>query len=354
MDDVYRKVQQRIDSRSVGFSATESGIEIKILKKLLTPEEANIYLCLTHKLEPIRAISDSSSIDLTTVTSLLDSLTKKGFTFPRTKAGIKYYAAAPFMHGFFEHQSMMKRMDKELAQMYEEYFKGGFRSKTHALRTIPINQPVTASGSVLPYDDVKKIIESKDKIGVVPCACASKMRVLESGCGQPIDVCITFDFYAEYEIEELKVGRWITREEALRLLEQCKEAGLVHQIGGTTESTECICNCCPDCCVSLRMFKNHPNPARLSGSNYFAEVVADQCTLCEVCIERCPMKAISAGEASIGINLDRCLGCGLCTSVCPVEAIKLRRKPAEQVKPPPSPEKYKFLRASSDFYKDME
>jgi Na+-translocating ferredoxin:NAD+ oxidoreductase subunit B len=354
MDDVYRKLQEKIDGYSVGFSATKSGIELKILQKLVTPEEAALYLILTRKLEPISAIADRAAKDPITVASLLDSLTQKGFTFPRTKPGTKYYAAAPFMHGFFEHQAMMKRMDKELALMYEAYFKDGFTAKTHALRTIPIHMPVTASGSVLPYDDVKKIIGGKEKIGVIPCACATKMRVLESGCKRPENVCISFDFYAEYEIEELKVGRWITREEAYRILDESKEAGLVHQIGGTSENTECICNCCPECCQTLRVMKRHPTPARLSGSNYFAEVVADQCTLCERCIDRCPMKAISAGQESVGVDLDRCLGCGLCTSACPVEALQLRTKPADKVKPPPSPEKYKFMRASSDFYKDME
>jgi Fe-S-cluster-containing hydrogenase component 2 len=258
------------------------------------------------------------------------------------------------MHGFFEHQAMTQQMDKELARMYESYFNNGFRSKAHALRTIPIDQPVTASGSVLPYDDVKKIIDKKEKIGVIPCACAVKMKVLESDCARPANVCISFDFYAEYQVEELKVGRWITRAEAYQILEESKDAGLVHQVGGTSESTECICNCCPDCCQTLRLLSRHPTPARLSGSNYFAEVASDQCTLCEACLERCPMKAIAAGPESVTIDRQRCLGCGLCTSTCPVEAIQLKRKPDDKIKPPPSPDKYTFLRASRDFYRDIE
>lgn len=354
MGDVYRQVQEKIDGYSVGFSATESGIELRILRKLLSPEEAGLYLHLTRKLEPVRAISERAKGDPETVAALLESLTSKGFTFPRTKGDVRYYAAAPFMHGFFEHQAVTKKMDRELAQMYEQYFKDGFKPKTKALRTIPINQPLMDASAVLPHDDVRKIIDGKTKIAVTPCACVTKMKVLESQCTSPLHVCLTFDFYAEYQIEELKVGRWITREEAYRILDQSQEAGLVHQVGGTSENTECICNCCPDCCQMLRTVKHHPSPARVMGSNYYAQVAADDCTLCDACVDRCPMQAISAGDLSVGIDLARCIGCGLCTSACPVEAIKLRTKPAEKVRPPPSPEKYKFLRPSSDFYEDLE
>jgi electron transport complex protein RnfB len=243
-------------------------------------------------------------------------------------------------------------MDRELARMYEDYFHGGFVPKTHALRTVPINQIVDVQSPILPFDDVKKIIESKSKIGLVQCACAARMRMLGSQCKRPQEVCIGFDFYAEYGIEELGVGRWITQQEAIDVIIQSEEAGLVHQTGGNSISTECICNCCPDCCVSLRAFKLFPQPARLAGSNYYAQLNQDECTLCESCVDRCPMNAISVNEDNASIDLDRCLGCGLCTSVCPVEAITLQTK--GKVKPPPSPEKYKFMRPSIDFYRDLE
>lgn len=352
MEDIYQKVQQKIDQHSVGFSTTQSGIEIQILQKLLTPEEASIYLELTHSLEPPETIARRANKEVKSIVPLLESITEKGFTFPRTKDGVRYYAAAPFMHGFFEHQAQKGVMDRELAKMYEDYFYGGFAPKTHSLRTVPINQIVEAHSPILPFDDVKKIIESKSKIIVTRCACAARMSTLDSECKRPQEVCIGFDFYAEYGAEELGVGRWITQQEALDIVIQAEEAGLVHQTGGNSISTECICNCCPDCCVGLRGFKLTPEPARYSGSNYFAQLNQDECILCEACVDRCPMTAISVTEDHAAIDPNRCLGCGLCTSVCPVEAIALRTK--DKVKPPPSPEKYKFMRPSFEFYRDLE
>ena len=50
-NDIYRRLQQRLDRYSIGFPATESGIELKILKKLFSPEDAAMFLSMTQKLE---------------------------------------------------------------------------------------------------------------------------------------------------------------------------------------------------------------------------------------------------------------------------------------------------------------
>jgi electron transport complex protein RnfB len=352
-DNIYEQLRERIDSYSVGFSATPSGIEINILQKIFTPVEAELYLHMERKLETAEAIARRAGQDKEIVRNILVEMTEKGLTFPRTKAGIKYYAAAPFMHGFFEHHAV-KGMDKELAKMYEDYKWGGFIPKTRALRTVPINISLDSHKPVMPYDDVKKIIEGKERIGLFPCACAATMKVLESGCDNPLDVCIAFDYYAEYAIEEFGTGKWITREEALDVLKRSEEAGLVHQVGGDSRNVECICNCCSDCCGALRFFKLLPNPAKFGGSNYFSRLDADLCNYCEICIDRCPMDAITSGSSNVVTNPERCIGCGLCTTTCPTEAITLEMKPENKIKPPPSPDRYTFMRSSLDYDKDVE
>ena len=47
-EDVYRKLQKHLDSMPVGFPATASGVEIRILKQLFTPDEAKIALKLEY------------------------------------------------------------------------------------------------------------------------------------------------------------------------------------------------------------------------------------------------------------------------------------------------------------------
>ncbi len=51
-EQVYNKFQKHLDNQVVGFPATRSGVEIKILKHIFTPEEAEIACCLSYKFEP--------------------------------------------------------------------------------------------------------------------------------------------------------------------------------------------------------------------------------------------------------------------------------------------------------------
>lgn len=41
---VYNDLREQLDQYSMGFPATESGVELKILKKLFSEEEAELYL----------------------------------------------------------------------------------------------------------------------------------------------------------------------------------------------------------------------------------------------------------------------------------------------------------------------
>ena len=45
---IYRKLQQHLDKMPVGYPATESGIEIKILEHLFNPDQAEIALNLVE------------------------------------------------------------------------------------------------------------------------------------------------------------------------------------------------------------------------------------------------------------------------------------------------------------------
>ena len=55
-NQVYVKLQKHLDNQAVGFPATRSGAEIKILKHIFAPEEAEIACCLNYKFEPLETI----------------------------------------------------------------------------------------------------------------------------------------------------------------------------------------------------------------------------------------------------------------------------------------------------------
>jgi len=350
---IYLQLRERLDQYALGFPATASGVEMEILQRLFTEAEAELYLQLSRSLEPVPVIAERAGHSEAETAAMLEAMTAKGVTFPKILGEQRFYAAAPFMHGFFENNAWMQE-DRELAELMERYLTGGFVANGKALKTIPVNASVKEGKAVMPFDDVVKILESKERIGVMPCPCAKHMQTLERGCQRPSEVCIGFDFYAEYCIEGLGIGRWIERQEALAILEKADQAGLVHQIGGNSDHTECLCNCCPDCCGSLRMIKQMPAPSRMTGSNFRAQPDSDACTQCEACIERCPMDALTMSDEGLSLESVRCIGCGLCSTGCPAGAISLVQKDPDKLRTLPPPEKAIFMKPSLDFEADIK
>lgn len=55
-----------------------------------------------------------------------------------------------------------------------------------------------------------------------------------------------------------------------------------------------------------------------------AVIEREQCTCCGLCIDICPLQAISLNDA-VMIDSSKCMGCGSCVNECPNEAISLSR-----------------------------
>jgi NAD-dependent dihydropyrimidine dehydrogenase PreA subunit/predicted transcriptional regulator len=291
-NNIYSRLREQLDQYGLGFATTESGVEIKILKKLFSEEEAEMYLNLSENLQSAEQIAKKANQDPKKVEELLQRMTKKGHTFPRfpKKVGEPfYYAAAPFVHGILEHQ--LNIIDKEMAELLEEFFKAGPITKpVPGLRTIPVNSAIDENLKVAPYDDAKNVIMKKERIAIAECVCNNWQTTRGGTCKQPKEVCFLFDFYAQYYVDR-GLGRWVSKEEALEKLKIAENAGLIPQFSNS-ENPEALCNCCPDCCGSLRGLKQLPQPALVVPTNYFAAVNAEMCSACETCIDRCPMDAI--------------------------------------------------------------
>jgi electron transport complex protein RnfB len=337
-EKIYRKLQQQLDLYSVGFPSTDSGIEIQILKTLFNEQQANMFLNLNPIMENISAIAQRINQSEKEVGPLLEEMASKGLVFRLEKKGQIKYGAIPFVHGLFEFQ--VKRLGKEMANLVEEYYNSGFKdsmAKNAAgfLRVIPVKKSIVTTQNIAAFDDAVEILKSKPLIVITDCICRKQRQILDMGCNKHLEACFMFGSMAQYYLDH-DMGRQITLEEGIEILALAQKQGLVTQ-PATSQNPGGMCNCCGDCCGVLSSLNSTDKPANLVFSNHTAIVEKENCTGCEICIDRCQMNAIHMDdEGCAEINDDRCIGCGLCITTCPSDALILNRKLAEKTKMPPA------------------
>jgi electron transport complex protein RnfB len=336
-DDIFRKIQKRLDGYSLGFPATDSGIEIEILKELFTEEDAGMFLNLTQRLETPEDVARRIGRPADEVAAQLSGMYKKGLVFRIKKGDTIKFGAIPFVHGLFEFQ--VANLGRRMAGLVEKYMQEGFHNAittgaTAFLRTVPVQRTLKVLHNVAAYEDASEILRKADKIVVTDCICRKQKRLVDQGCGKPLEACFMFGSMGQYYVDR-GMGREVKVDEAIRILTEAQEAGLVTQ-PATAQNPGGMCNCCGDCCGVLTSLKRHPKPAEMVFSNYFAGVDQGECSGCETCLERCQMGAIKMNDDELAeINLDRCIGCGLCVAACPEEAIQLIPKPEPLRRTPP-------------------
>jgi len=354
MKDVYESLRERLDDMSTGMPTTESRVEIRILKRLFTEEEAEFFLQLLPILETPEDAAKRLGRHRDETAELMERMANKGLLFRHRKEDMVRYSTVPFVVGIFEFQ--VGTLDRELARHMKEYFETAFgktvqSGKTPVLRSIPIRRDLVVKWPVAPYEDILEILDTQEFIAVAPCICRKEARLNEEGCDKPIENCFVFGSNAHYYVDN-RMARYIGKEEAKEIVKRNEEAGLVMQ-PFNSQKFGGMCSCCGDCCGVLRSLKMQPVPAAVVQSNYFAEVDEEECTGCETCLDRCQMEAIEIVDELAAINLDRCIGCGLCVTTCPTEALRLVKKPDDQLYEPPKTAIDTFMRMATERGKSL-
>ena len=329
--DVYEELARYLDDLPAGYPRTESGVEMRILRQLFTPEEASLSLHLTLIAEPARVIARRANMPVNEVTQLLEQMEKKGLFFVDHEEGKgPLYQATGFVIGIYEFQ--LNRLNSNIVKDFEEYSPSWFNleqwKKAPQLRTIPVGVSLDVRRDVLAYEQAEEIIKSVKKIAVAPCVCRREKHILGEGCDKPSEACLIFDKAADYYIHN-GLGREIDVEEALGILEEANDSGLVLQPGNSAKPMS-ICACCGCCCGVLLNIKRHPKPAFIISSPFIAALETEVCDGCGICETRCQMEAIDLDQGYATLNLDRCIGCGLCVTTCPTGALNLHRKPEQE------------------------
>ena len=326
--DVYQRLAQHLDNLPAGFPATESGVEQRILRRLFTPEDAELALSLTPFAEEADAIAARAGITPEEAARRLEEMEKKGLIFGVHAPGrAPRYAASQFVVGIWEYQ--VQRLDAEFARDAHEYLTAilepALWQKAPQLRTVPVGEAVDAELAVLPYESAEELVRARKRFAVAPCICRKEKHLLGEGCDKPLETCLSFDSAADF-YQRNGLGRYITQEEALNILKQAEQAGLVLQ-PGNSKDIRFLCTCCGCCCGVLTNLKRYPKPGTLVSSAFVAAVDPDLCQGCGTCTERCQMEAVTVPGDTVVLDVDRCIGCGLCVSTCPSGALTLQRKP---------------------------
>lgn len=335
-ENIYVLLAKHLDKLPIAFPATKSGIELKILERWFSPDEAQIALAMTGLPEPVNAIAERLKIDPDSLSPVLEKMSKKGLLFRIAKGEKRFYNIVPLAEGMWEfHLNSASLDDVKMLREYFDHFmeKGWYGTATTQHRIIPISESISADMEIMPYEQAEEIIKSQKKISVAKCICRMEAKMLGEGCDHPLEVCMAFGTGAYFYIEN-GLGREVTPEEALKILRNAMDSGLVLQ-PGNGQKTWNICMCCGCCCGLLKALKKMDKPAQVAHTNFFARVSPDECTACGLCEERCPMGAITVSDTAV-VDTDRCIGCGVCVGTCAFDAVKLHQKSGkDRYIPPP-------------------
>lgn len=340
MTDVYIRLARALDRLPHGYPAAEDGVELEILRKIFSPEDAAVTLRLKPIPEPVEIIARRLRRPVVEAKQILDAMAERGQIFKMRQRGVEVWAMAPFVIGIWEFQ--LNRLDREMAELFERYAPtllttlGG--SEPALVRVVPVNQRIDARAEIMLYDDLRSILERCRSFRVAECICRKEMDLLGHPCSHTLETCMSFARDADAYEGMPDWGRQVTLEEALDLLDRCEDEGLVHNTYNVQREPFFVCNCCSCCCGLLRALNEHDAPSMIARSNYVAEIDVSACTLCGVCAdgERCPVSAISEVDDDVfAVDGARCLGCGVCAVACEFEAIRLIERPAAERLTPP-------------------
>jgi electron transport complex protein RnfB len=337
-EDVYRRLARHLDDLPAGFPATKSGVELRILRRLFTEEEAETAILLSVLAEGPESVARRAKRPVEEMSRRLEEMSRKGLIYRHSDKGEGFrYSANQYVIGIWEFQ--VNRLDLDLVRDMDEYLDTllteGSWKRTPQLRVVPVGEALPVRHEILAHEKAEDLVRSHDRFLVAPCICRRERKMAGEGCGKIEDACLVMGGGVEY-YEQNGMGRRIGLDEALALLKRAEEEGLVLQPSNAKKIAN-ICMCCGCCCGVLRTIKKHPRPAEFVSSPFRASLDEAACQDCGVCLTRCPMDALDRDEAG-AVRLDpvRCIGCGLCVSTCQGGSLVLVRKPEAEQREVPS------------------
>ena len=342
-EDIYVRLAEHLDRSVAGVPMSPTLLEI--LEILYPGEEAGVACRLSIYENRTLAQCEEAFPEMAgRLEALLSDMAKRGTVLTEQKPGRdRIYRLLPVIVGFSEVPFLSGEdtpVKRALAPLWKKYMTEVFGPEMERglplIRVVPVAESLEDQAEVLPFDALEQKLDEASFMAVGHCPCRQIGKYTGEGCDRPTENCMHFGSLGRYIVEQ-GMGRRIDKEEALRILKQATDDGLVHVCDNVQGGLHTICNCCPCCCAFFRA-KLAQGYDTVSRSNYVAVVDPDSCTACGVCEERCPVNAITVDEVAV-VDADICIGCGVCTPTCGGDdAIRLHVR--GETKPPPDVQEF--------------
>ena len=150
-DELYRALQQHLDRMPVPYPATESGVELSILRRLFSPEDARLALCLGVIPETLVTIHQRAGrkTPRAALAAALDGMAQRGIIQRvATKRGA-LHGKAPFVVGFYEAQvnRLTADLQRDVERYEEEAFGAAYSAQSPNCGPSPSTSPSVSSAS---------------------------------------------------------------------------------------------------------------------------------------------------------------------------------------------------------------
>ena len=165
------------------------------------------------------------------------------------------------------------------------------------MHVIPVEKAIETESKSLSIEHISHWLSKYDKYSVGQCTCRKQQQMRGEGSGEINgEFCIGVGDMAEYCVNR-GMGRYLTYDEVLEILERAERHGFVHQVTNIDGSDKivAICNCAPGVCNALRTSQLYNTP-NMSRSAYRAHVEKNKCVACGKCVEVCPVGAAKLGQ----------------------------------------------------------
>jgi ferredoxin len=395
----YQGLTQRVNRFPPGV--VPSDVLLRIFALLFDDKDAALLAQLPLRPFTVRHAARAWRVPESAAAGLLDGFAERALLLDGVHRGRRLYVFAPPMAGFFEFAMMRVRNDvdqRALAELLHSYINeeddfitrlfggptqlgrvlvyepalpgrgrgAGAAARHEGDRAAAPRQPAGGNGrgaagetdsavsadghgdspspdglQVLDHELATEIVRQARHRAVGLCYCRHKMAHLGRACGAPQEMCLSLDFVAD-SLARHGHARAVDSSEAVALIEQAWELGLVQFAENVRTSPKFICNCCSCCCDAMLAARRLAFLRPVTSAGFLPVVDGARCSGCGVCLRACPVESLAlvhAGDQGrpkvelARVDAETCLGCGLCVRSCSRGALTLTRRPERTLTP---------------------